>query len=146
MNCVDWDQAKAYCKWVGKRLPTEEEWEKAARGTDGREYPWGNQETTCEYAKFLGGDGNYCDGKFTTWPVGSRPKGASPYGVMDMAGNVSEYVVGGDDGYYSNNSEERFPVERGGNWANDAGYQAVYHRHMARDRQDTSGFRCARTP
>jgi formylglycine-generating enzyme required for sulfatase activity len=79
--------AEAYAKWVGGHLPTDVEWEKAARGTDGRDYPWGNEPP----------DGTYCNygptGLGDAAPVGSFPKGASPYGVMDMAGNVYERIV-----------------------------------------------------
>jgi formylglycine-generating enzyme required for sulfatase activity len=97
VNCVTWDQAKAYCEAQGGRLPTEAEWEYAARGTDGRLYPWGNQPP--DRTRFWAGDGEdrYCPGCPTT--VGRFPKGASPFGVLDMIGNVKEWVADYDGPY-----------------------------------------------
>ncbi len=84
VSAISWDGARAYCAWLGKRLPTEAEWEKAARGTDARRYPWGNEEPTRDRAVF--------SGVGATADVGTHPRGAGPYGHQDLAGNVWEWV------------------------------------------------------
>jgi formylglycine-generating enzyme required for sulfatase activity len=92
--CLDWLQAVAYCNWRGAALPTEAQWEKAGRGTDGRDYPWGNEAPSCEYASIANELDQWgCGTGMAEQPGSHSPRGDSPYGVQDMAGNVLELVA-----------------------------------------------------
>lgn len=157
---ISWNDAAAYCAWVGGRLPTEAEWEKAARGTDGWVYPWGDQPLAGDRANLA--DVNLeaefsireiDDGYEFTAPVGSYPRGASPYGALDMAGNVWEWVADWyAEDYYAispmqnptgpDSGESR--VERGGGWSTPIGPSANRSYSLPDFGSIWSGFRCAR--
>jgi formylglycine-generating enzyme required for sulfatase activity len=145
---VTYEGAERYCRWANRWLPTEAEWEKAARGEGGNLYPWGDQEPNCGRASYL----NCSAG---TLPVGTLIGGASPYGAMDMAGNAWEWVA---DWYEAEAYPTPFPAEgkvftetlhvvRGGSWTNDELVLGSGVRFIGWPIDEISvsfGFRCAR--
>lgn len=144
---VTWYGARAFCQWRGASLPSEAQWEKAARGTDGRLYPWGD-EISCDYANFGG-----C--VYDAVPVDSYPNGVSPYGAYNMAGNVQEWINDIYDPYYYTYSpaenptgaeEGSFKVFRGGSWYDNMGNVRTTYRYPKIPvlTYKANGFRCVR--
>lgn len=137
---IDWESAKKYCKWAGKRLPTEPEWEAAARGHTNHHWPWGDKWLP-KYANSLAKE----DGFEGIAPGGSFPIGASPFGALDMAGNVWEWISP------ENSSKERkktdFYTAKGGSWRSSPKSTKISFRHKVEPgfKNRTFGFRCAKS-
>ena len=145
INGVSWTDATTFCGWANKRLPTESEWEYAARGREGRTYPWGSAAPTCTYAVMS--EGGVGCGRKSTWPVGSKPAGRTPEGLSDMSGNVWEWTSDTYCPYPGKTCSETARVYRGGGWflVFPSYLRGASRGSVAPSRRyDHIGFRCAR--
>jgi iron(II)-dependent oxidoreductase len=156
LNCLSYAQAESYCRHKGSRLPTEAEWMRAARGDDGRAFPWGEERVSCERAVMKDGDGAGC-GRHNSWQAGQKREDLSPFGVLDLAGNMREWVSDWyDPGYFAEAPQDNPPgpksgrlrVIKGGSWGDHdpAELRVVARRGMdPTERSIYVGFRCARS-
>ena len=166
---VSWEDAQAYARWAGKTLPSEEQWEKGSRGTDGRRYPWGSDwdskrlnsaerlagyeiKTAIEWNKWWNKNKDSLYKQVNTIAVGSYLTGASPFGLLDMAGNVWEWCDAWYAAYPTSQAQHddfgrKYRVVRGGSWGNDRSYArcAIRNRDAPGFRNNNVGFRCAST-
>ncbi|MCX5783297.1 MAG: SUMF1/EgtB/PvdO family nonheme iron enzyme, partial [Elusimicrobia bacterium] len=151
-NCLTWQDANNFCKWRNARLPSDAQWEKAARGTDGRKYPWGKGEPSCARAAIMDANGAKGCGRNGTWEVSASPGDKSPYAVLGMAGNVSEYVNDWYDYNYFAKPPSKNPkgprtgtmkVIRGGSWTESGAPITLRNMLPVASWGESIGFRCA---